>query len=340
MRPYGLIPNKIINPKNTKKLQGKKMKCRICHNTDNNSSHKVKEMMYGMMDIFDYFQCGNCNCLQIENFPDDIEKYYPENYYSYTATNPPYFWKRYALKLRDQYAVFKKNLLGKVIYNKFPNERLKSLSNIKVNIETRILDVGCGGGDLLRSLQELGFKNLMGIDPFNKNNLVFNNDLKILKKSIAEVEDCWDIIMFHHSFEHISEQQKTLDKVSSILSSNGSCIIRVPTVSSFAWEHYGVNWVQLDAPRHYFLHSIESMKILCKKSGMKIREYYYDSTLLQLAGSEQYLKNVPLRSGKSYSIDLKNSMFSKKDLKKFKKKSVELNKEKKGDQIVFVLQKI
>jgi hypothetical protein len=58
-------------------------RCRICGNDTGNVVHHCSEKMYGLGDEFDYFQCQNCACLQIEEIPPDLGKYYPDDYYSY-----------------------------------------------------------------------------------------------------------------------------------------------------------------------------------------------------------------------------------------------------------------
>ncbi|HPO68526.1 MAG TPA: methyltransferase domain-containing protein [Candidatus Pacearchaeota archaeon] len=143
--------------------------------------------------------------------------------------------------------------------------------------------------------------------------------------------------MFHHSFEHISNPLETLYFSNKLLSDNGVCLIRIPVVDSWAWENYGVNWVQIDAPRHFFLHSPKSMEILSKKAGFKIKEIVYDSTEFQFWGSEQNKNNISRSSNNSYNLNPSKSIFSKKDIKIFKKKSKKLNLEKRGDQAVFYL---
>ena len=146
--------------------------------------------------------------------------------------------------------------------------------------------------------------------------------------------------MFNHSFEHIPNQKETLDSVYRLLSENGKCIIRIPTVSSFAWEKYNVNWVQLDAPRHFFLHSINSIKLLALNSGLILKDYFYDSTAFQFWGSEQYLKGIPLKSINSYDTNTKQSIFLKHEIKLFKKKAKELNDNNLGDQVTLYFAKI
>ena len=70
--------------------------------------------------------------------------------------------------------------------------------------------------------------------------------------------------MFHHSFEHLPDPIETLERVYRLMPSGGNCLIRIPLVSSEAWKKYGPHWVQLDAPRHFFLYSIESLKLNLK----------------------------------------------------------------------------
>ena len=58
------------------------MNCVIC-NYDISLGDKlvVKEMMFGTKEEFEYYQCRNCEALQIKSVPNNIFKYY-ENYYT------------------------------------------------------------------------------------------------------------------------------------------------------------------------------------------------------------------------------------------------------------------
>lgn len=38
------------------------------------------------------------------------------------------------------------------------------------------------------------------------------------------------------------------------------CLLRLLIVPSQAWREYGVHWVQLDEPRHLYLHSVDSLR--------------------------------------------------------------------------------
>ncbi len=131
--------------------------------------------------------------------------------------------------------------------------------------------------------------------------------------------------MFHHSFEHIQDPLKTLKYVSKLLSGEGTCLLRTPTTSSYAWNYFKTDWVHLDAPRHFFIQSIDSIKILATNAGLNIKDIIYDSTEVQFWGSEQYMCDIPLESEKSYHKNPSKSIFSASEIKTLRQKSIELN---------------
>jgi SAM-dependent methyltransferase len=317
------------------------MECKICLNSKDLQEYKVKEMMFGLREEFSYFQCKNCKCLQISKIPDNMEKYYPSNYYSFN--NPISKTKKkistFLKGERNKYAVFNKGFIGKLIFNRFPIAEFRALSEIPITKESKILDVGCGSGFFLLELEKIGFKNLEGVDPFLEKDIHYDSGVKVFKKSIHEVKDKKDVIIFHHSFEHLADPLETLDSVSKLLNKGGFCIIRVPTSSSYAWKHYKENWVQLDAPRHFFIHSKESMQLLTEKVLLSLKKIVYDSTGFQFWGSEQYVNNIPLRDEKSYAEYPEESMFSKKQIIDFELKARHLNKKEEGDSCAFIIKK-
>ena len=116
-------------------------------------------------------------------------------------------------------------------------------------------------------------------------------------------------------------------------------MIRVPTVTSWAWRSYGVDWVQLDAPRHLFLHSLQSMNTLAEQQGFKLENVVYDSFAFQQWGSEQYKKDIALHDENSYAVSPEKSPFSSADIREFEEHSKKLNESKSGDQAAFYLRK-
>lgn len=307
------------------------MKCKICYNQKNNTSYKVKEMMFGFNEVFEYFQCSKCGCLQISEIPKDIFKYYPSDYYSFKNLKTSILsldnLERILTTKRDKYVYTKKGIIGYLVNKIRPSYYIDIIVKANIDYDAKILDVGCGNGYFLRTLNDIGFKNLYGIDKYISQNINYSKNLKIEKKYLYEIEDKYDLIIFNHSFEHMDNPHDTLNIVSKLLSDDGQLIIRIPTVSSFAWNKYKTNWVQIDAPRHFFLHSIESIKLLCRKFGFDLVNSYYDSTEFQFWGSNQYKEGKTLNDSKPYNV------------KEFKHIAKKLNKSNYGDQVCLYFKK-
>jgi SAM-dependent methyltransferase len=226
------------------------------------------------------------------------------------------------------------------LHGKFDLGKIDWLKNISISKESKILDVGCGSGKLLLILHYLGFKNLTGADPFISKNIFYENGVKVFKERAEDIKGRYDLIMLHHSFEHMPNPIDVMSHLSEQMRDDGILLIRIPVAQSYAWRKYKTNWVQLDAPRHFFLYSVAGMRILAEKTGFKIDKIIFDSFSFQFWGSEQYEKSIPLMYGKSYKNSFRNSIFSLKDICRYKIESDDCNNNKNGDQACFVLKKI
>lgn len=269
-----------------------KLTCAICANRGDNRTHVAREMMFGLRDEFRYLECEKCGCLQLIDVPQDMSKYYPENYYSFAPTGglEAAIERLWAGQAHGEFSLAGW-LLDRLIG---PHVAMSAIRRARIPPDARVLDVGCGAGLLIRDMKRLGYRNVSGIDPYIKGDMRGSDGVVVLKKSLQEMTGEFDLVMFNHSFEHIADQAGTLDQVHRLLSPVGRALIRIPIVDSFAWKHYGINWVHLDAPRHLFLHSPASLRLLAEKSGLYVENLTYEGNASQFVGSEQYARDVAL----------------------------------------------
>jgi 2-polyprenyl-3-methyl-5-hydroxy-6-metoxy-1,4-benzoquinol methylase len=312
------------------------MECLICGNTGKMQEYSVKEMMLGLRTSFIYSLCPECNALLLADIPEDMDKYYPETYYSFSEGYDKSFGIKKNLKmLRDKYILTGQGFTGHLLSLLFPDHSLDCFKGLESS--ARILDVGCGSGKLLRRLRDAGFTNLAGIDPFIRGNIFIDSNIVVQKQTIMDVTGEWDMIVYNHSLEHINDPLNELIKVSQLLSEKGSCIIRLPVTGSLAWDLYGTDWVQIDAPRHLFIPSKEAVGIMARKARLIVTNVTFDSTAFQFWGSEQYKMDIPLNSPSSFSSSPGNSSFSRRKIREFAKSAKDLNRQGRGDQAVFTL---
>jgi len=311
--------------------------CRICGHAPNPQQYSVREHMFGLEESFSYFLCANCGCLQIKEIPMDLSKYYPDNYYSKMETSQASALRKEMTKLRDGFYINGRGKIGRFLSTRYPDRTMELLAKLmSKGADTKIVDVGCGYGDLIRRLHSVGFNHLSGIDPYVAEE-IHADGLDISRRTIDELKEEFDLVMFHHSLEHMADPESILKKAKDLISDEGRILIRVPTVSSYAWDHYKENWIQIDAPRHIHLFSITSLKILAERAGLEIISRSYDSNGFQFWGSEQNLKGIPLRSAASYANKSKSSMFNKNQISEFEMRALELNRTEQGDQVAVVM---
>lgn len=311
--------------------------CGICKQEGHHKVFKVKEMMLGLRDEFHYQQCSNCGCLQLLDPPQDMSLYYPTDYYSFSQKASGNFLKKWLKNLKNSYALGYNNLIGKILFQLRPNSTMQMLAALKIEKSTKVLDIGCGAGHLLFDLKDWGCEHLLGVDAFIEKDILYENGLQIQKKEVDEIQGEWDVIMMHHAFEHMSEPEKVLQQIKKLLAPNGTILIRVPVSDSQAWLQYAENWVQIDAPRHFYVFTQKAIATLANRCNMEVYHCVFDSTAFQFWGSEQYLQNISLHDQHSYAIDPQNSMFSKKQIISFNQQAQELNASKQGDCCGFFL---
>jgi hypothetical protein len=130
------------------------------------------------------------------------------------------------------------------------------------------------------------------------------------------------------------DQHGSLAMVHKLVAPGGTCCIRIPWVSCEAWERYRSNWVQLDAPRHFYLHSRRSFEHVVTSAGFRIVKLWCDSTGFQFWGSEQYERDIPLYSERSWLVAPERSVFSNEQIEEYERRARDLNAAERGDQIV------
>jgi SAM-dependent methyltransferase len=306
--------------------------CRICSEASEPIEHRTREMMYGTREEFDYTECTACGSVQIATVPtpDELARFYPTDYYSFAAYTPNPV-KRFLMNQRDRHLVGLPNIGGRRLAAHRTDPVLAVLAKAGLDRKQRILDVGCGSAWLLEQLHRLGFRQLTGTDPFIGADSTTKRGVPILKRYLDEVEGTFDIIMFNHALEHVADPLGELVAARDRLAPGGSVLVRLPTTSSEAWEHYGVNWIQLDPPRHLAVPSRAGMEKLAQQAGLAVVRTIDDSSAFQFVGSELYLRDIPVTAPEASDV------FTPDEVAQYEARSVELNEQGRGDQALFVL---
>jgi SAM-dependent methyltransferase len=219
----------------------------------------------------------------------------------------------------------------------FPNIAIQAVRRSEVSKDSRILDVGCGSGRALLDLSYLGFTNLTGVDPFIGQDLVYSNGVRVFKKDLSEMSGLFDLITFHYSYEHMDRPAEVLRHTQRLLSPKGTVIVRIPVASSYSWRRYGVNWFNLDPPRHFYIHTFKSIDLLAGEAGLKVIETVQEGGAGQFWTSEEYERDIPHNDPRTLGSSFFKRLLAWKQIQAWKRKADELNRNQQGDLVGFYL---
>lgn len=277
------IPNavKVVGPSSTV--------CFACSNSRGNRSLCLPgDPEFG--EEFVYCECGACGSLGILSPPDNIAKYYPQDYYSFSPlpTSPLRAWVR---KHRNGFVLRRRGMIGLLLASWRGHDRIRQIRPVLEGRYTpgkladpAILDVGCGAGRWLQELAECGLTRLTGIDPFLETEETTGTP-QLLRRDIRAAPGYYDLIIASHSLEHTPDPVSDLMEMRDRLLPDGVVMIRIPLAKSFAWSTFGGYWVQLDAPRHFFLFSVDGFRQAALRAGLVVRDVEFDSTAFSILGS-------------------------------------------------------
>jgi SAM-dependent methyltransferase len=156
----------------------------------------------------------------------------------------------------------------------------------------RVLDVGCGSGELLARYAALGW-DAFGVDPAPRVVAAARRrGLNVHEGTLADRP--WgsmrfDLIVFSHSLEHIPEPLDVLREAVASLAPNGRLALALPNWRCWQRHLFGGRWFHLDLPRHLQHFSPHALQVAADVLGLEILEIGTSSTVISGAYSIHYL---------------------------------------------------
>jgi SAM-dependent methyltransferase len=307
-------------------------RCPICQELGDHRVHLAREMMFGTREPFEYRECLACGTLRITSVPADLGRHYPAAYYGPPAGapgvpalpgeaprdqrsfGPSVAWKwinrrRIRTALRTDQSRWPALARRLDRWGGIPREGRALLPALRLagvrELGDPILEAGTGRrADRLVALRRMGFRDLLGVEPFIDADFV-DRGVAVRRGTLEDLPERgrWALVMLHHVFEHVPDPRATLAAAHRLLRPGGTCLIRTPLADGELWARYGIDWYELDPPRHLFVFTRRSLAGLAAETGFSVVAEVDDSTELELIASEQYRRDIPLYDPRSWLVD-------------------------------------
>lgn len=255
--------------------------CLICNSAQKETLFETFDRRFELVEkkakSYRLVRCLNCGFVFLDFIPTtkkELSQIYPAEYWQASAGS-----------------LFGRLALDFVIWSKY--RRI-----IKFKRQGKLLDVGCGTGELLSF--------------FNKKSwTVYGQDIfpPACEKARKKVENLFcgplseadfqpnsfDVVLLNSVLHQMTDPLKELSFIRKFIKKDGVLMISVSDVSSWQFIFSGKNWFHLDSPRHLFYFQPDSIGIFLKKSGFEVKRIsrpYWECPLDFFHSCRDYLPRI------------------------------------------------
>lgn len=254
-------------------------RCPYCDSTERTLAYKDVQdwSFYSAPGKWSYWDCTQCEALYLNPRPTEssIGKAYAK-YYTHNSSGKTL---RQNIKTRIKNECFyhwkNANLMPRLHIPKlfsFLLSPLKLMLHVPFELDTlvslpkgKLLDVGCGSGNMLSVAKQLGWE-VTGLEiDTNAVKAARLRGLSVIEGGYQKLEQlagAFDCIICSHVLEHVHHPLELMGLLSNALKPHGVLLISYPNAKSHIKSEFGINWRGLEAPRHI---SIPSLGWMIKK---------------------------------------------------------------------------
>ncbi|MDD5067226.1 MAG: methyltransferase domain-containing protein [bacterium] len=188
---------------------------------------------------------------------------------------PRYTKNYFQDEYKDQYG--KTYLEDRENITRLSRERLGLMAGLMPEgvSEKKLLDIGCAFGFFLEEAGRTGYRTY-GIEIEKKAAEYAKNVLKlnvIQGDFLSRVfKDKFDVMTFWYVFEHFSQPDRIMKKVTSLLTPDGWLCLSLPNGDGPFYRYNRLEWLQRHPDDHYFDYSVKGLKLFLAGYGLKLKK--------------------------------------------------------------------
>lgn len=260
--------------------------CKVCGGASALLHESLRDRIGNASGCWNLVRCTNPDCgfVWIDPMPnaETLAKAY-ETYYTHTSNSDASRVRRLYLRARNSYIERRFGYPAKepAWWVRVVGTLMALLPHRRIGMDAmamwlpsqpdgKLLEIGCGNGDRLALLRELGWK-ISGIEPdAEAARLASARELDVLAGTLQPgtlPAASFDAILMSHVIEHLPDPQETIRECHRLLRPDGMLIMLTPNTDSLGHRWFGRNWLHLDPPRHLHLFNSHNLSRLCSDVG-------------------------------------------------------------------------
>lgn len=297
--------------------------CPVCASPGHCLYTGLTDRIFNAPGVWDMRKCDkpDCGTLWLDPMPEEAElpKFYA-GYYTHIAAelrkrrNLPqrlldriraaYLYTRYG------YGPHTRSLTGRLlgwiayIHPGWRGGVDASVFYLRAKPGGRLLEIGCGSGATLQSMQQKDWQ-VTGLD-FDENAVsnARSKGLDVRHGQLSEqgfADESFDAVVMSHVIEHVPAPDQLLAECHRILKRDGGLVVITPNADSLLHRRYARHWRGLEPPRHLQIFTLKSLASMAGSTGyVGIETFtsvngrgYIDLASKELAAGKKHVMGVP-----------------------------------------------
>ena len=262
--------------------------CLLCEAEGELLYRGLRDRLCGAVGSWSLMHCPKCQLVWLNPhpIPDDIGKLYSQ-YFTHQATDVKRgmlagirrFAKASVLQHGFGYRMKgSSSLLGSLLGRIGPIEDMVGgdVRYLKAGESGRLLDVGCGNGEYMDRMRQLGW-DVVGVEPDGRAVSVAREGLglEVFEGTLEGAKfphDYFNAITMNHVIEHACDPIGLLKECRRILKPGGKLVVITPNIQSLGQRMFKDAWLHWDPPRHLFLLALHSLRLCSVRSGLDVQD--------------------------------------------------------------------
>lgn len=263
-----------------------KKNCPWC-DSEKTQMHLWVKDLFLTNEAFEIHECLKCGLLFTEPRPkpEEIGKYYQsEEYYSHQENKSGFIPRIYetvkGFNLKKKYKMATKGLS-----------------------KGKMLEIGCGAGDFLKTMEDHGW-TCTGIEPSEHAKEIARKKVKAELLNPQDINQLkserYDLITMWHVLEHVDNLKEEVQQLQRLLKKGGRLVLALPNFKSADAQYYKEFWAAYDVPRHLNHFCRESINNIFKTSELKLiktDKLVWDAYYISYMSEKYKNHSVPLFKG-------------------------------------------
>ena len=213
------------------------------------------------------YECPTCSFRVVYPRPTNTESFYElDRYYTQGAS----------LMVDMPETAFLTRLRAHLAWRFDRGETIADVIDAELPHKGEIVDIGCGGGGLIRDLSGRGFR-MTGVERDARSLSALN--MNVLEGSAERLPalppGSFDGVVFSHVIEHLVDPLAALRDAARLLKPGGKMFCEVPNNESRIAHQSRLSWEHLDIPRHINFFGEASLRRLVVKAGLSVCRAYH-----------------------------------------------------------------